>query len=169
MDLLLWRHAEAEDAIPDAKRRLTLRGEKQARQIAAWLKENGPADLRVIASPATRCQQTAETLGLPFETDRRLSIEGDVAALLAAVNWPDGDKTGAILVVGHQPTLGQTAACCSPEQKPTGPSRRGRCGGSATVPGAKKHRPSCERSCRQNRLSAQCTGPDDMKPAYPPP
>ena len=110
MDLLLWRHAEAEDGFPDARRRLTLRGEKQARQIAAWLKENGPADLRVIASPATRCQQTAEALGLPFETDRRLSIEGDVTTLLAAVNWPDGDKSGAVLVVGHQPTLGQTAA-----------------------------------------------------------
>ena len=110
MDLLLWRHAEAEEGIPDLKRRLTPRGEKQARQIAAWLKENGPADLRIIVSPATRCQQTANTLGLPFETNRQLDIEGDVTALLAAADWPDGDKAGAVLVVGHQPTLGQTAA-----------------------------------------------------------
>jgi len=38
MDLILWRHAEAEDGdgrTPDAKRRLTARGEKQARKMAA--------------------------------------------------------------------------------------------------------------------------------------
>ncbi len=34
MDLLLWRHAEAEDGTPDLKRKLTPRGEKQARQMA---------------------------------------------------------------------------------------------------------------------------------------
>ena len=33
-----------------------------------------------------------------------------MAALLAAVNWPDGDKQRAVVVVGHQPTLGRTAA-----------------------------------------------------------
>lgn len=110
MDLLLWRHAEAEDSTPDVKRRLTLRGERQARQVAIWMKENGLDDLRVIASPATRCQQTAQALARPFETDPRLGTEGDVAALLAAVNWPDGDKQRAVVVVGHQPTLGRTAA-----------------------------------------------------------
>ena len=34
MDLLLWRHAEAEDGEDDLKRRLTQRGEKQARAMA---------------------------------------------------------------------------------------------------------------------------------------
>ena len=34
MDLLLWRHAEAEDGDDDFKRRLTDRGEKQARTMA---------------------------------------------------------------------------------------------------------------------------------------
>ena len=34
MDLLLWRHAEAEDGIPDLKRKLTKRGEKQAQQMS---------------------------------------------------------------------------------------------------------------------------------------
>ena len=35
MELLLWRHAEAEDGDDDMKRRLTSRGEKQARSMAA--------------------------------------------------------------------------------------------------------------------------------------
>ena len=85
MDLLLWRHAEAEDGIPDLKRRLTARGEKQAQQIAEWLHQHAPKKLRILVSPALRCQQTAKALGLPFETDKRLGTDGNVASLLAAV------------------------------------------------------------------------------------
>ena len=114
MDLLLWRHAEAEQGSPDAKRKLTARGEKQAAQMAEWIKKNAPKNLRVIASPALRCQQTARALGVPFETDARLGVGNDVSSLLAAIGWPDGgdapDGYSAVLVVGHQPTLGQTAA-----------------------------------------------------------
>lgn len=110
MDLLLWRHAEAEDGIPDLKRKLTARGEKQAAQMAEWLKKHAPKDLRIVVSPATRCQQTAKALGLPFETDKRLGIDSNAADLLVAAGWPDGGNAAAVLVVGHQPTLGQTAA-----------------------------------------------------------
>lgn len=112
MDLLLWRHAEAEDGLPDLKRKLTARGEKQARQMAAWLNKHAPKDLRILASPAVRCQQTAEALGRTFTTDKRLGTDGDVPDLLAAVGWPDGGKESgsAVLIIGHQPTLGQTAS-----------------------------------------------------------
>ena len=112
MDLLLWRHAEAEDGIPDAKRKLTPRGEKQARQMAAWIRQHAPQNLRVIASPAVRCQQTAQALERPFDTDPRLGTGSDVADLLAAAGWPDGGsgKSRTVLVIGHQPTLGRTAA-----------------------------------------------------------
>ena len=112
MDLLLWRHAEAEDGIPDAKRKLTPRGEKQAGQMAAWIRQHAPNDLRVIASPAVRCQQTAQALDLPFDTDPLLSTGHDVTHLLASAGWPDGGsgKSRTVLVVGHQPTLGRTAA-----------------------------------------------------------
>ena len=110
MDLLLWRHAEAEDGFPDLKRKLTARGEKQAAQMAEWLKKHAPKNLRILVSPATRCQQTAKALGLPFETDKRLGTDSNAVNLLAAAGWPDGGKASAVLIVGHQPTLGQTAA-----------------------------------------------------------
>ncbi len=70
MDIILWRHAEAEDGTPDAKRALTPRGEKQARKIAKWLAKRLPEDVRIVVSPAVRCQQTAEALGLPFHTSK---------------------------------------------------------------------------------------------------
>jgi phosphohistidine phosphatase len=38
MELILWRHAEAEDGIPDMARELTSKGKKQAKHMAAWLK-----------------------------------------------------------------------------------------------------------------------------------
>lgn len=112
MDLLLWRHAEAEDGIPDSEHKLTPRGEKQARRMATWLKAYAPGNMRIVVSPAKRCQQTAEALGLPFETDLHLGVGNSVADLLAAVHWPDGgnERRSAVLIVGHQPTLGQTAA-----------------------------------------------------------
>ena len=112
MDLLLWRHAEAEDGLPDLRRKLTPRGEKQAQQMAAWLKTHAPENLRIVASPAKRCQQTVQALGRPFETDQRLAPGRSAADLLAAIDWPEGPgaKTLATLVVGHQPTLGRTAA-----------------------------------------------------------
>ena len=110
MDLLLWRHAEAEEGLPDLKRKLTQRGQKQAQQMAEWIRKYGPRNLRILSSPARRCQQTAEALARPFETDKRLGTDSEVSSLLAAIGWPDGGKEGAVLIVGHQPTLGQTAA-----------------------------------------------------------
>ncbi len=111
MDLILWRHAEAEEAsakLPDAKRRLTARGEKQARQMAQWLQERMPKKVRILVSPAQRTQMTAHALGLPFEVEPKIGIGADVADLLGAAAWPD--HGGAVLVVGHQPTLGRVAA-----------------------------------------------------------
>jgi len=108
MDLLLWRHAEAVEGIPDHTRELTERGRKQARAVARWLEENRPKRLRVIASPSTRTRQTAAAFTENFEVVPALSPDGSVADLLAATGWPDG--SGACLVVGHQPALGQLAS-----------------------------------------------------------
>jgi len=108
MDLLLWRHAEAEDGEDDLKRRLTERGEKQARTMAAWLRERQPKDIRIIVSPAIRTQQTAEALKLPFETLRKIGPDACVSELIAASGWPHAN--GSVLIIGHQPSLGRMAS-----------------------------------------------------------
>ncbi len=111
MNLILWRHADAEDGIPgkpDAERGLTARGEKQARRVAGWLRKRLPEDVRVLVSPARRAQQTARAFTRRFETDRELGTSADPQSLLKAAGWPAAD--GAVLIVGHQPTLGETAA-----------------------------------------------------------
>src|SRR4249920_2762905 len=108
MDLILWRHADAESGVPDEDRKLTAKGEKQAERMAAWLKENLPRDAVVLASPARRARDTAGALTKNFDAIREIGTSADAQAVLKAAGWPRGDRT--VVVVGHQPTLGQTAA-----------------------------------------------------------
>lgn len=108
MDLLLWRHAEAAEGSPDAERVLTLRGEKQARRMAEWLKEHGPKTMRIIVSPSKRTRQTVEPLTDDYELSPLVGTSATADELLTATGWPNADD--AVLVVGHQPTLGEAAA-----------------------------------------------------------
>jgi len=111
MDLILWRHAEAEEGgaqLPDNKRRLTVRGDRQAHDMAKWLKAHLPRKTRILVSPALRTQQTAHALAQPFEVEPRIGSGADTADLIAAANWPE--HSGAVLLVGHQPTFGRLAS-----------------------------------------------------------
>ena len=112
MQIILWRHAEAEDLAPsDHARRLTAKGQKQADAMARWLKQHIDSDLaqwRVIASPAERAQQTAAALELRFVTEPSIAPDAPSSAMIAAAGWPDAAQN--VIVVGHQPTLGMVAA-----------------------------------------------------------
>ena len=111
MDLVLWRHAEAQEWVAggdDMARALTSRGEKQAARVAKWLDRQLPEGTRILVSPARRAEQTARSLGRKYKLNAELAPGASVAQLLDLVQWP-GAK-GTVLVVGHQPTLGQTIA-----------------------------------------------------------
>lgn len=111
MDLILWRHAEAVDLNlvgDDMVRTLTPRGEKQAARMAAWLDRQLPGGGKVWASPALRAEQTAKALGRKFKTSPALAPLATVDQLLELVQWPHAK--GCVVVVGHQPTLGQAVA-----------------------------------------------------------
>lgn len=108
MDLILWRHAEADDGSPDADRKLTAKGERQARATADWLKPRLPEACRVLVSPATRTLQTARAMTEAFETSPEVGVGVSPKSVLQIVGWPAA--TGACLVVGHQPTLGMVVS-----------------------------------------------------------
>lgn len=111
MDLILWHHAEAQEAAEgedDLQRPLTGRGVKQAARVAAWLDRQLPEGLRVMASPALRTQQTVQALGRKYKLRAELLPGGSPQELLELAQWPRA--RGAVLVVGHQPVLGQTIA-----------------------------------------------------------
>jgi len=115
MDLILWRHAEAEDldesddsGVTDLSRRLTSRGEKQAARMAAWLDRQLPDGTRIWCSPAVRTEQTALALERRYRVREELAPGGSAQELLQVVQWPSSRQ--AAVVVGHQPTLGRVVA-----------------------------------------------------------
>ena len=111
MDLILWRHAEANDlqeGQDDLTRELTPRGEKQAKRMAAWLDRQLPEVTRILVSPARRTEQTALALARKYKVRPELAPGCTVDQLLAAAQWSDAKHT--VMIIGHQPVLGQTIA-----------------------------------------------------------
>jgi phosphohistidine phosphatase len=111
MDLILWRHAEAQvarEGQSDLDRPLTSKGERQAQRMAEWLNQRIAHSTRILVSPALRTQQTAHALGKSFKTVQAIAPEASAEAVLKAARWPDA--TEPVLVVGHQPTLGLVAS-----------------------------------------------------------
>jgi phosphohistidine phosphatase len=116
MDLILWRHAQAHEAEPgcdDLSRALTAKGEGQAARVGKWLDRQLPESTRVLVSPARRAEQTARALGRKFKFRDELGPEGSAEEALAYIKWTAENgppHKGAVLLVGHQPMLGQVAA-----------------------------------------------------------
>ena len=109
MDLILWRHAEAEEPEEgqgDLERALTPRGEKQAARVAAWLDRQLPEGTRVLCSPARRCEQTVLALGRKYKVRDELAPDASADDILEAAQWPNARHP--MLIVGHQPVLGET-------------------------------------------------------------
>ena len=112
MELILWRHAEAEDGFPDSARQLTGRGLDQAKRMADWLKPKLPENTRIIVSPACRTQQTAMALQSDFVTENALGPGASAHAVLAVAGWPAAGD--AVVIVGRQPTLGEIVSYLIP-------------------------------------------------------
>lgn len=126
MDLIFWRHAEAEDwteGCDDLQRSLTSRGEKQAKRMAGWLDRQLPEGTRIVSSPARRCEQTALALGRKYKVRPELAPDGTPEALLEAAGWPNGKSV--VLVIGHQPSLGQAISVLLGLQQESCPVRKG--------------------------------------------
>lgn len=108
MELILWRHAEAQNGAPDLQRELTVKGHKQAEKMAGFLRSRLPENLRILVSPAKRTQQTAQALSNNFITEPAIAPGASARDILEAVGWPDSEES--VLIVGHQPALGLIAA-----------------------------------------------------------
>jgi phosphohistidine phosphatase len=110
--LWLLRHGEAEphDARPDPERRLTSRGEGQARSAGIALARLEVNFQRVFTSPYVRALDTAriacEALGAEPEVRDVLAGKFDAAAGRALLE--DAGPEARILVVGHEPDFSQT-------------------------------------------------------------
>jgi phosphohistidine phosphatase len=111
MDLIFWRHAEAFEPLDgqdDLSRTLTPKGEKQALRMSQWLDRQLPEGVRIISSPAIRCEQTVKPLGRKVKYKSEILPNASLDDLLVTSGWPDSKMS--VLIVGHQPVLGQAIA-----------------------------------------------------------
>jgi phosphohistidine phosphatase len=106
MEIILWRHADAEDGADDLARRLTAKGRAQAAAMAKWLRRHLPAEYALLASPARRAQQTAAALHAAIQTEAHLAPGASVKKILEICQ----SHQGLVILVGHQPDLGRVAA-----------------------------------------------------------
>jgi phosphohistidine phosphatase len=115
-ELILLRHAEAQPAPPggeDVVRRLSGRGEQEARAAGTWLQAHGVHPDRVLCSPSERTCATAQLAlsALKRAPDMRMAPEiynatpGELLALL-----DQHDDVNTILLVGHNPGIERLVA-----------------------------------------------------------
>ncbi len=76
--------------------------------MGRWLNQHLPDSARILVSPTLRTMQTAQGLDRRRRLMEALGPDQTVEALLHAARWPDAKEP--VVVVGHQPTLGLTAA-----------------------------------------------------------
>jgi phosphohistidine phosphatase SixA len=116
-ELILLRHAEAQSAPPggeDAVRRLSGRGEQEARAAGAWLKQHGKRPDRVLCSPSERTCATANlALSELEERSPPLRVADEIynatpGELLALLDQ-QGDAD-SVLLVGHNPGIERLVA-----------------------------------------------------------
>jgi phosphohistidine phosphatase len=119
--LILLRHgkAEAEAASGrDFDRALTSRGARDTALVAAALAEAGFEPDLVLVSPAARAAQTWEAAAATFSAARvepaAELYEIGPAEILALARARSGGR-GTVMVVGHNPGLGQLAAWLAQE------------------------------------------------------
>jgi phosphohistidine phosphatase len=116
VDLILWRHADADDAEFDGNdidRDLTRKGERQAKRVGRWLDQHLGDGTRIWSSPAIRAQRTATALGRPFKVREELHPLAAADDVLALVGWSEQrglPQRNPLLVIGHQPWIGDVAS-----------------------------------------------------------
>jgi len=115
-ELILLRHAEAQPAPAggnDHSRRLSGRGEQEARAAGQWLASHGVAPDRVLCSPSERTRSTASLVlaALPqapapqYAEDIYEATPGELLALLDQ----HGDAR-TVMLVGHNPGIERLVA-----------------------------------------------------------
>lgn len=108
MQIILWRHAEAMNGVDDLARELTDKGHKQAAKIANELRKRLPESYTLWVSEAKRSQQTAAYLKVKQVIRSEINPEAQPQLIAKLLTQCVDEET--IVIVGHQPWIGQLCA-----------------------------------------------------------
>lgn len=115
-ELILLRHAEAQPAKAggeDRDRRLSGRGEQEAKAAGAWLASHGRRVDRVLCSPSERTRATATVAlaamdGAPAPEYAEEIYDATPGELLALLD--QHEDAGTVMLVGHNPGIERLVA-----------------------------------------------------------
>jgi phosphohistidine phosphatase len=116
MRLMIFRHAKAEKGTPgasDRDRELNTRGHKDARRMGAYMARHALLPELALVSPARRTRETWDGIASALPGDVPVTIEDRLydsgpETILAALRDVE-PEVGALLVVGHNPGLHESA------------------------------------------------------------
>lgn len=114
------RHADAATpaGTPDHERPLSARGEKDARAMGRWLRNNVPGITEIRCSTALRARRTCELVVTELEQPPTPSFDAglyhaDHEDLLDVARTAGGD--GVLLLIGHNPAVSTAADALTDE------------------------------------------------------
>jgi phosphohistidine phosphatase len=114
--LIVMRHAKTEpSASSDRARRLTSRGQADARAAGRWLADTDRVPGLVLHSPAARAVETAELVCSALGDARRPEVRqmddlyGASAPEVVEIVTETATEVESLLVIGHNPTMGELA------------------------------------------------------------
>jgi len=118
--LLILRHAEAAPGGVDLDRKLTRKGQAQARTLGTWLRERAINPDRIVSSAAVRARETADAVaaaaGWTTQVSRsKVLYNADCDDLLAYAKDQPLDVT-TLLLVAHAPGVADLLKLLTTEQ-----------------------------------------------------
>ena len=121
--LLLVRHAKSswgDQTLPDHERPLNHRGRRDAPRVGARLRERGVVPDVIVTSTAVRARSTAEILAQALDLGSGRIVEdgrlyGASPDGLLEIIRALGDESTSVMLVGHNPEIGELASRLSDE------------------------------------------------------
>ena len=133
--IYIMRHGIAEDISgdgTDASRRLTAEGERKTKRAAIGLKRMGIALDAILSSPLSRAEGTARLVASVLQPDLRVEIYPLLAPGNTAADVVQGLRAYRdarhLMLVGHQPGLGELASLLLSKAPRVTPLPFGKCG-----------------------------------------
>ncbi len=111
--LILLRHGKSDwsGSVPDRERPINKRGRNAATRMAGWIEETVGLPDRMLVSPATRTQQTADRLVAEWGDVSRRTLDAlylaEPEAILDTIRAEA--KGERVVVLGHNPGLERAA------------------------------------------------------------